>query len=479
MTLTICVKRPPGILLGMTRVAPLDRILVMRETPARFLRRRRQKICLAIGLALALATATAAAAPRIVAVGDVHGDVAAFKKILVEAGVLGATAGWVGGDTVLVQVGDLIDRGPSMRGALDFLMELEQAAARRGGRVVSLLGNHEVMNMTGDLRYVVPANYAEFADAGSEKRRAEAWRQVMDLRRRRARQLGQPEPPSGDEAREAWLEKHPPGFLEHREAFSPGGTYGRWLRGRPAYFLAQETAFLHGGLSPALAGASLEEIDRRVHDDLATFDADRQLFVSEGLILPFFDLQETTRAVSEELAALATAEAASRAAAEQAGKPYTTPARDAKRREIYERFLGWGNWTINSADGPLWFRGFSQWSDAEGDFDMPRLLSAAGVERFVVGHTVQTDGRIRVRFEGAVFLIDTGMLASYVPGGRASALEIADGTVSAIYAGEPRQVIWQSQRKAASAPRPRLPGSGSKAAAVCGRGRAARARGGA
>jgi hypothetical protein len=421
----------------------------------RFLRRRR-RVGVFLAICLALANATAAAAPRIVAVGDVHGDVAAFKEILVEAGVLEATGAWVGGETVLVQVGDLIDRGPSARGTLDFVMELEQAAAKHGGRVVSLLGNHEVMNLTGDLRYVTPANYAEFTDAGSEKRRADAWRQVLDLRKRRARRLGQPEPPSGPEVREAWLQGHPPGFLEHQEAFGPGGTYGRWLRARPAHFLARGTAFLHGGLSPTLAGTSLEEIDRRMHEDLVIFDTDKELFVSEGLILPFFDLQETTRAVHEELLALTAAETASRAAAEQAGQRYTTPAGDTKRREIYERFLNWENWTINSAAGPLWFRGFSEWSDAEGDAEMPRLLSAAGIEHFVVGHTVQKDGRIRVRFGGAVFLIDTGMLASYVPGGRGSALEIADGSVSAIYAGEPRQVIWRSPRPEASAPRARV-----------------------
>lgn len=441
----------------MASFAPLGRILVMRGIRARFLRRRRGLgVPLAICLALSLATATAAAAPRIVAVGDVHGDVAAFKKILVEAGVLDAIGAWVGGETVLVQVGDLIDRGPSMRGTFDFVMELEQAAAKHGGRVVSLLGNHEVMNMTGDLRYVAPENYAEFTDARSEKRRADAWRQVRDLWKRRARQLGQPEPPSGSEAREAWLEKHPPGFLEHQKAFGPAGTYGRWLRARPAQFVTQGTAFLHGGLSPTLAGTSLEEIDRRVHEDLEAFDADKKLFVAEGLILPFFDLQETARAVREELVALTAAETASRAAAEEAGKTYTTPTEDAKRRAIYERSLDWGNWTINSPDGPLWFRGFSTWSDAEGDAEMPRLLSAAGVEHFVVGHTVQEDGRIRVRFGGAVFLIDTGLLASYVPGGRRAALEIDDGTVSAIYAGEPRQVIWQSPRPAASAPRTRV-----------------------
>jgi hypothetical protein len=436
----------------MANVEPLDRIPVMREIRVRFSRRRwRVGVYLATCLALCLAAATAAAAPRIVAVGDVHGDVAGFKEILVEAGVLDAAGAWVGGETVLVQVGDLIDRGPSMRGTLDFVMALEQAAVKHGGRVVSLLGNHEVMNMTGDLRYVAAANYAEFADAGSTKRRADAWIQVRDLRKRRARQLGQPEPPSGRQARELWLEKHPLGLLEQRKAFGPGGKYGRWLRARPAIFLAQGTAFLHGGLSPALEGTSLEQIDRRVHADLVAFDSERELFVSEGLILPFFDFQETTGAVQEELLALTAAETASRAAAEQAAKSDATPARDAKRREIYERFLDWGNWTINSADGPLWFRGFSQWSDAEGDAEMPRLLSAAGIEHFVVGHTVQKDGRIRVRFGGAVFLIDTGMLASYFPGGRGSALEILDGTVSAIYAGQKRQVVWESPARAAAA----------------------------
>lgn len=420
----------------------------MGSVPVPFLRRGRGlgtsfAVCLAVGLA-----ASAAAAPRIVAVGDVHADVAAFRGVLVDAGVLDAAGAWVGGETVLVQIGDLIDRGPSMRGTLDFVMELQEAAPRRGGRVVSLLGNHEILNLSGDLRYVTPANYAEFADAGSEKRRADGWRQVQDLRKRRARKLGQPDPATGSEARKAWFEAHPPGYLEQREAFGPAGTYGRWLRARPAVFVSQGTAFIHGGLSPAFAGVSLEELDLRVREDLAALDADRELFVAEGLILPFFDFQETYQAVREELEALTAAEAAAREAAERAGKTYSTSDRDAERRRIYERFLDWRSWTINSSEGPLWFRGFGRWSDAEGEKEMPQLLSSAGVERFVVGHTVQENGRILVRFGGAVFLIDTGMLSSYVPGGRASALEIADGAVTAIYAGGQRQVLWQVPRAA-------------------------------
>jgi hypothetical protein len=421
----------------------------MEGMRARFFRGRRELgVFFAAGLLCAVA---AAAPPRIVAVGDVHGDLSAFKAILADAGVVDASGAWTGGETVLVQVGDMIDRGPDARGTLDFVMALEGEAGRHGGRVVSLLGNHEAMNMTGDLRYVVAENYAEFADAQSEKRRAEAWDRVREFRRERARRLGKPEPPSGSDAKETWYRTHPPGFLEKEEAFGPQGRYGRWLRGLPVTFVAQDSAFLHAGLSPAFASMSLDEIDRRVHRDLADYDADKARFVSEGIILPFFDLGEVSRAVQEELTALDAAEAAARATAEKAGEPYAPPAADAERRKTYERFLDWGSWTFNAPDGPLWFRGYSRWSEAEGEAEMPRLLADARVERFVVGHTVQPDGRIRVRFGGAVFLIDAGMLSSYFAGGRASALEISNGAVSAIYPGEKPRVIWQAVPRAAAA----------------------------
>ena len=117
---------------------------------------RRSRLARA-GSVIALASlfaAVAAAAPRVVAVGDVHGDLTAFRAILKDAGLVDDRGAWTGGDAVLVQTGDLIDRGPSTRGVLDFVMALEKDAAKSGGSVVVLLGNHEVMNMTGDLRYV-------------------------------------------------------------------------------------------------------------------------------------------------------------------------------------------------------------------------------------------------------------------------------------------------------------------------------------
>jgi len=147
------------------------------------------------------------------------------------------------------------------------------------------------------------------------------------------------------------------------------------------------------------------------------------------LILPFFDFSETTRAVREGMAALS-----------------------GEGRRAAERFLDFGNWIVNAADGPLWFRGYSQWTDAEGAAEISRLAQAAGVDRFVVGHTVQRDGRIRERFDGRVFLIDTGMLdGSFFPGGRPSALEISDGVVSAIYPGRRREVLERAPAKKVAA----------------------------
>src|SRR5262249_21434948 len=185
-----------------------------------------------------------------------------------DARIVDAAGAWSGGDAILVQVGDLVDRGPAMRGTLDFAMALEKSAAAGGGRAVFLLGNHEVMNITGDLRYVAAANYAEFADAGSEKRRSEAWEELERFQKRRARELGQAEPPTGPEARKAWFDAHPNGYLERMEAFGPRGVYGRWLRSKAAYAVVGGSAFLHGGLSPADAKLSIEEINRRVKEDL-------------------------------------------------------------------------------------------------------------------------------------------------------------------------------------------------------------------
>lgn len=353
--------------------------------------------------------AAAPAEPResVIAIGDVHGDFDDFVAILHHTGLIDKQNHWAGGKATLVQVGDLLDRGPKPREVIDLLMALEKEAPKDGGRVVSLLGNHEMMNIMGDLRYVTPENYASFAGANSEQRRTSAYRDYVKWRESHTALLTElPQPLEVTEGE--WMARHPAGFIEQREAFSPKGSYGKWLRGHAAIAEVNAVIFLHGGISPSMSSMTLNAINARIHDEIDTFDSCRQYMVDQRLVLPFFNLQEMASVVQAEISA------------EQKSR---VPA-DPELRARLSQFLKFPDWLSVRTDGPLWFRGYDQWSDEEGKVQVDKILQSFKANHLVTGHTVQKGGRIRDRFGGEVFLIDTGMLSSYYAGGRASALEI-------------------------------------------------------
>jgi hypothetical protein len=370
------------------------------------------RLCLAAGILLAaISVQYAQNADRVVAIADIHGDLDSLTALMRKADLIDAGNHWNGGRTTLVQTGDLIDRGPKSRAVLDFLMGLQKEAPRRNGAVRVGLGNHEVMNLIGDLRYVVPEDYAAFSDARSDQRRRAALQTYVKFQA--ARGL------AADEA--AWLQAHPLGFIEHREAFGPDGVYGRWIRGLPAINTAGDSVFLHGGLGPELDGWTLDKINSQIRTELQFFDNTKQYLIDKKLALPFFTLNE--------LIAAAQAEYDSKKA-----KPPAQQDGDEKQHiRILEQLLGIGSWLSVRDDGPLWFRGYDRWTDEEGETRLARLTQALRVKRVVVGHTPQANGEIRARFGGKVFLIDTGMLSSYFKGGQASALEISGGRLRAIY----------------------------------------------
>jgi len=105
---------------------------------------------------------------RVVAFADVHGAYAELTALLRSVGVVDEDLRWTGGRTHLVSLGDLLDRGADSRKVMDLLMRLQGEAASAGGRVHVVLGNHEAMNVLGDLRYVDPGEFAAFA--GDEPR---------------------------------------------------------------------------------------------------------------------------------------------------------------------------------------------------------------------------------------------------------------------------------------------------------------------
>src|SRR6476619_2557951 len=109
---------------------------------------------------------------RVVAVGDVHGDYTRFVAVLRSAGLIDEKGRWTGGKAHLVQTGDVLDRGADSRKVMDLLMSLEKQAAKAGGHVHALIGNHEARNLYGDLRYTTAEEFAAFKTGQSAEVRA-------------------------------------------------------------------------------------------------------------------------------------------------------------------------------------------------------------------------------------------------------------------------------------------------------------------
>jgi len=224
-------------------------------------------------IALAAAVALAAPAPaapvtdwdhvgRVVVFGDLHGDYGKFHDMLTQAGLVDAHDNWSGGRTHLVQIGDVPDRAPDTRKILDLLMRLEPQARRAGGYVHALIGNHEAMNMEGDLRYTTPGEFAAFADAGSAGRRDAYYARVVAYLRAHPPPEGLP---TFDAAyRAAFDADHPLGWVEHAIAWSPEGVYGRWILTHSAVIRIDDALYLHGGLGPSFAAYDKDVLDKAV-----------------------------------------------------------------------------------------------------------------------------------------------------------------------------------------------------------------------
>ena len=353
---------------------------------------------------------TAGTAQVVIAIGDVHGDFDDFCLILKRVGLIDEKLHWAGGHAILVQTGDLLDRGPKERQVLDLMTSLEDEAAKAGGQVVSLLGNHEVMNLIGDLRYVTPDTYASFSTSDSEARRRAAYKEFVKWKSDNARSQEVTRDPLFDVTESQWMAKHPLGFIEQREAFAPSAAYGSWVRKRPTVTKISGILFVHGGIAPEVATIKIEEINGLIRAETSLFEDMKQYLIAEKLILPFFTLQEITAMVKDVYVA---------------GNKSNTPA-DEKRMAKLAPYLKLNTWLCIREDGPLWFRGYDEWSDAYGTPLVEKILAAYDASNIVVGHTVQKVAHIRSRFGGRVFLIDTGMVASSAHAGATSALEIRD-----------------------------------------------------
>jgi hypothetical protein len=198
-----------------------------------------------------------AAAPRVVAIGDVHGDLDVTKSLLRTVGAIDASDHWIGGSLVVMQVGDQLDRGDQERGILELFERLDGEASRAGGAFYALIGNHEVMNAQADFRYVTPGGYRDFD--------------------------GTPEAPELDPV----LSRVPERVRSRVAAFAPGGAWARRLAAHNTVMVIGDTVFAHGGLIAAHVDFGLERINRAVRDYL--LGTQRQLpAVLEGEESPYW-----------------------------------------------------------------------------------------------------------------------------------------------------------------------------------------------
>jgi hypothetical protein len=363
-------------------------------------------------LALVVAATIHAAPPaRIVAVGDVHGAGDALVSILQKAGLIDAQKRWTGGTSILVQTGDLLDRGPGVRQILDLLMALETQAAAAGGRVQALMGNHEVMNIIGETRDVAPELYQQFADAKSEQKREDGFQAASKLN-------------GGSSIDKAeWMTAHPLGYIEYREALGANAPYGKWLRSKPVVADIGDTIFMHGGITLEFTTDSVDNINKRVRRELTEFEDGFRWLQQHNLAAPFSTLSEVAKAAQNEWVKL-----------DAKRKRDSLTDEDINEAKLLVPILKIDSSALLNANGPLWFRGYSTWTDEEGSQLMPALLKKYKVKRFVTAHTPQPSGQITTRFGNTLYLIDTGMLdGKFYPGGRPAALEINGDTVTSIY----------------------------------------------
>lgn len=385
---------------------------------------------LVVALALLWApapTLTAQGAARIVAIGDIHGEIAGFKSILKAAGLADDAGRWIGGRAQFVQTGDYTDRGEGTRAVMDLLMALEPQARKAGGRAHILLGNHEVMNLIGDTRDATPETFATFADASSEKRRNDAWEAYARLAAARTSK-GEPVPAVYAQTREAWMTTHPPGYVEYRNAFAPRGRYGAWVRERPVVAAIGGSIFMHAGISPQLAPEKLEDVNVQVRDEIRRLDRFVDRLIDLKLATHTFTLQEMVAVAVNEITV------ANRliAAAQAEGKEPDPSRLNVPLLLEAQEILKIDTWAVLNPEGPMWYRGLATEPDDPAGGPFLALLAKYGARRFVTGHTPQQSRDIAVRFGGRAILLDTGMLAA-VYKGRPAALEIAGDTLTAIY----------------------------------------------
>jgi tetratricopeptide (TPR) repeat protein len=247
-------------------------------------------------------------------------------------------------------------------------MELEEEAEKAGGRVHVLIGNHEAMNIVGILDLVSKQEYESYTDRDSRKLRENFFDRYFEQMKQEAKEREE-KAPDRNQLRQEFEARYPLGYVEHRQAFSATGRYGKWIRRHNVAIKIDGVVYSHGDWSEKMAAIGIAEINRRVRAELSD-----EVPLEGGIA---FDSESPLQ------------------------------------------YRGLAHTALTLA------------SQQAEEARVAGILATLGATRMVVGHTL-TSGVIESRFGGKHISIDVGMLELY-RGGHRVALEVEAGAVRAIH----------------------------------------------
>jgi hypothetical protein len=316
---------------------------------------------------------------KIIAVGDLHGDYGNFIKILKKAGIVDDELHWIAGKTHFVQNGDVMDRGDYAKSIFDLIKRLEKEAEEAGGKVHTLLGNHEELNITGMAprypRYVSRLQFFSFLPDDYRKKLEQEYTEEMEKAKNNDNSDS-----LIDASEKFWKEvitKPNPYQYEYTVNFNEN--YGKWLLEGNAIIRINDTIFVHGGISKRFSTWSLERINDTYREELNML----------------------------------------RLAHKRGTDPLYRP------QIVYD------------PDAPLWFRDLATNHDESFINDVNLILDNLGVKHMVIAHTpfgstgspvIPENVKAISRFDDKIWIIDTGISKYY--GGILSYLTIEDGKFS-------------------------------------------------
>ncbi|KAL9171135.1 hypothetical protein ABFS82_04G190200 [Erythranthe guttata] len=201
---------------------------------------------------------------RLIAIGDLHGDLPKAKQALRLAGLVGPDDRWSGGSATVVQVGDIFDRGGDEIKLLYFFEKLKREAAGAGGLVITMNGNHEIMNVEGDFRFAAREGFEEFENWANFQRVGNSMKKLCDG-------IDQNSVSDFLEGVPDQLPRIKPELLNGARAriaaLRPNGLISsRFLSKNQTVVVVGDSVFAHGGLLQNHVNYGLDLINKEVRD---------------------------------------------------------------------------------------------------------------------------------------------------------------------------------------------------------------------